>query len=661
MKKLLGLLLFSTVVLSQSVPNGTIVQGQIWTPAQWNSAWQAKADYPPTGNVLLYGADPSGTLDSTTAIQTAINVSQNNVVSIPSGTYKFSALTFAGKQNTLFQCADRSNTHLLFTGTGDAITISQIAGIGGRITIRGCDIAASTLQSSGALISVIDDFYVRIEDNSFQSANAFNDISVSCSANTPNQIHIAGNQIFSAVNDGILLSCTNGSFSVADVYIEPGFGQRNYIKGAGNAGIELFGWLNGIFIIQNTIFGNNFGIIANDNGFGGSAMGSNTIVNNDIDTNTVGAIFTGLKSSLFELNHVFSGGITCVGCSNISAVGQQYQGASTGLTLTGTATWSDSGSHWVSSLAPVTIGPNGATASSDISIGDAQYVLGAGPFITFVGGVNPATRIMGSVELGTAATGCTSGTNATASTFMFTCGTQILQGALSGASSVSQWNNGANFAATNFAFAVPGITNPNTAISEIELSTNGNSPKVRWATSTGAVDSKFWEFVESTTGILTLRTINDANNAADNALVITRSGITVTNFTFGPAVDNPTYLFAGTGAITGVGSGLTALNGTNISSGTVASARLPASSVTLAGTSGSIGGGALIAGQCASGTATVTSATTSMVALADPNTYPGDGTIWDAQVTSANTVTVKVCAIIALTPTSSTYNVRVLQ
>ena len=55
MKKLL-LLLIPTLALSQSVPNGTITQGQVWTTTQWNSAWQAKADVnasvAPTGTLL---------------------------------------------------------------------------------------------------------------------------------------------------------------------------------------------------------------------------------------------------------------------------------------------------------------------------------------------------------------------------------------------------------------------------------------------------------------------------------------------------------------------------------------------------------------------------------------------------------------------------------
>lgn len=97
-------------------------------------------------------------------------------------------------------------------------------------------------------------------------------------------------------------------------------------------------------------------------------------------------------------------------------------------------------------------------------------------------------------------------------------------------------------------------------------------------------------------------------------------------------------------------------------SGTATAGQMPSGvNPVLSGTSGSIGGGALLAGACATGTLTVTGATTSMIALTDPNTYPGDGAYWDAYVSSANTVTVKVCAVIALTPTASTYNVRVIQ
>lgn len=84
-------------------------------------------------------------------------------------------------------------------------------------------------------------------------------------------------------------------------------------------------------------------------------------------------------------------------------------------------------------------------------------------------------------------------------------------------------------------------------------------------------------------------------------------------------------------------------------------------SAPLSGTTGSIGGGLLTIGACTSGNTTVTGATTSMTAVASPVTYPGDGSDWKAYVSAANTVTVKVCAIVALTPTASNYNVRVLQ
>jgi hypothetical protein len=81
----------------------------------------------------------------------------------------------------------------------------------------------------------------------------------------------------------------------------------------------------------------------------------------------------------------------------------------------------------------------------------------------------------------------------------------------------------------------------------------------------------------------------------------------------------------------------------------------------LAGTTGSIGGSALLAGACTSGTVAVTGSTTAMGVVATPVTYPGDGFDWEAFVSAAGTVTVKVCGFIAGTPVASAYNVRVLQ
>lgn len=85
----------------------------------------------------------------------------------------------------------------------------------------------------------------------------------------------------------------------------------------------------------------------------------------------------------------------------------------------------------------------------------------------------------------------------------------------------------------------------------------------------------------------------------------------------------------------------------------------------LSGTTGSIGGGALIPGACVAGTATVTGATSSMVATASPSADPDSslstGISIYAFVSAADTVTVRVCAIVAVTPTAVTYNARVIQ
>lgn len=75
----------------------------------------------------------------------------------------------------------------------------------------------------------------------------------------------------------------------------------------------------------------------------------------------------------------------------------------------------------------------------------------------------------------------------------------------------------------------------------------------------------------------------------------------------------------------------------------------------------SIGGSLLLAGACTTGTANVSGATVGMVSAVEPASYPGAGVYWQSRVTSANTVTVYVCGVIAVTPSSTTYQVRVIQ
>lgn len=87
----------------------------------------------------------------------------------------------------------------------------------------------------------------------------------------------------------------------------------------------------------------------------------------------------------------------------------------------------------------------------------------------------------------------------------------------------------------------------------------------------------------------------------------------------------------------------------------------------LTGTTGSIGGGVLVAGACATGTVAITGSTTSMTVTVSPaaGVDPTNGGVlgvsWDGRVSANGTVTVSVCTPIAGTPTAANYNVRVIQ
>lgn len=78
-------------------------------------------------------------------------------------------------------------------------------------------------------------------------------------------------------------------------------------------------------------------------------------------------------------------------------------------------------------------------------------------------------------------------------------------------------------------------------------------------------------------------------------------------------------------------------------------------------TSISFGNAILAAGGCTSTKTTVTGAQGGMIAEVDAQTYPGDGVYYGATITNPNEVTTKVCAVIPLTPTATTYNIAVIQ
>lgn len=414
--------------VSTPIPNGTILGNNSGSMAAPSALTALPNTVQGTASCINpvespYLADPTGVSDSTSAFQSALTdiaaSTTKKKLCVPSGTFLISsntvatpALSFVNVSNVSIECQSRDSTTINFSDTTNANDLLAISGTSGGITVRNCRFVRSQAATAGSIIHVTDAYFIRIEDNQF-STNAWNDVTVDCSTNSPSQIYISGNQFGHPLNDGVYANCTNSSLSVGDLFIEPGQGQRNYFSAAGRAAIELNGEVNGAFINLNVIFNNSTGIIANSQGLGAPGIGlsSNTIDDNDIDTNTTSATFTSLASTKFNNNHIFSGMVTCNSCQNISVVGNHYEGTTAGLTLNGVNAWSDSGSHWSGMTIPVTVGPSGGgTASNYVYITGAQYVNASGAFLNSSGASNPSTNVFAQFQTGSGAS-CLAGAN----------------------------------------------------------------------------------------------------------------------------------------------------------------------------------------------------------------------------------------------------------
>lgn len=91
-RSLLVLLLGWSLAFGQSIPNGPIVQGQVWTPAQWNAAWQSKVDVPGTTTPQFTTASASQTVFTLTALP-SVGVFLDGVRMYPTIDYNITGLT----------------------------------------------------------------------------------------------------------------------------------------------------------------------------------------------------------------------------------------------------------------------------------------------------------------------------------------------------------------------------------------------------------------------------------------------------------------------------------------------------------------------------------------------------------------------------------------
>lgn len=179
-----------------------------------------------------------------------------------------------------------------------------------------------------------------------------------------------------------------------------------------------------------------------------------------------------------------------------------------------------------------------------------------------------------------------------------------------------------------------------------------------------------------------------ANSGGSGQVVTLPAAAGTLALTAGPQTFSGAQTFTGPVAVSGSGATLSAASGATVNFSAAGAVALPGtvtvasdanpliipspppggatlavtSQLPLTGSTGSLGGTALPAGNCAVATATVPNATPGMAVAVSPAADPGTGFVWEGWASAAGSVTVRLCNITAgtLTPTAEVYNVRVL-
>ena len=325
------------------------------------------------------GIDPTGTTDSTTALQALITAAQGStgtfgvptVISFPAGTYKTTA------------CLNVTGSNLIIEGKGVGTVFTPTAGLFcvygtpnsitnplrtvNQVYLRDFDVNGASATSTGGIISFINTYDIGIEN-----------VAIGCSSNSVSNgiliaqsggVMIRNTQVYGAdtcgggntnTNTGILVE-NNSQATLINADVE-GFGGTNG-KGIRTAG--AFVWLDIIGSHAEADYWDIYHGAASDGTFQVTVSGSVMTVTSLLSTNT----------NTLGLGSVIS---TLSGTPYI--VGSAVNGASCGSACTGTG---GTGTYLLSAAPGNIVSPTYETAlgAGRTTVHGGNYIQGPGPTV----------------------------------------------------------------------------------------------------------------------------------------------------------------------------------------------------------------------------------------------------------------------------------------
>jgi len=229
--------------------------------------------YPP-GNVLRYGADPTGVTDSTNNIQNALNsLTSGSTLTIPAGIYVVSSLT-------------ASVNNILITGSG---TLKKKSGVDGIIlNVNGNNVNIENLQFDGTATQLTSNSY----NNTIIVLNGNDCIVQNCYINGSwgNGIAIGGSAR-NLINGNTVLNVQSNSIFGGGLGTNNNIVSNNYCSGTTYQDVIFFTASPNSTSTTNRIYNNiitgNIIVNSNDSGIEAGIHADNTIISNNYVTGTV--------------------------------------------------------------------------------------------------------------------------------------------------------------------------------------------------------------------------------------------------------------------------------------------------------------------------------------------------------------------------------------